>query len=174
MSETMLAFVALFLVVIFSMNQKKAVVRAEQEIAGIELEVLAHAVGSDMMQRIAAKDFDSAMSGSSSQDLQTSDLTLPADFGSGLDCPSVCDDIDDFNNMQPDTVYFEIDTDEFGNAIGFDFVVEAAVQYVDEEGNATNERTWTKEVTLQIDQASSSESFLIQPIIMQQQFSPKW
>jgi hypothetical protein len=173
MSETMIAFIALFLVVIFSMNQKRTVVRAEQEIAGIELEVLAHAVGSDMMQRIAAKDFDNAMSGSLSQELRTSDLTLPTNFGSGKNCPSACNDIDDFNNMQPDTVFFEIDTDEWGDPIGFDFVVEAAVQYVDEEGNATNERTWTKEVTLQIDQASSS-SLLIQPIIMQQQFSPQW
>ena len=173
MSETMLAFVALMITTFFVVSMQRGLVETERELASVELEVLAHAVGSEVIEQIAAKPFDAATTGINPQSASLTDLTPSANFGDGLDCPDVCDDIDDFNNMQPDTVFFEIGRDEANEPIGFNFVVTAAVSYIDTAGNETTSRTWMKDVTLFIDQAivGSEQRYLRQPIEMKQQFS---
>ena len=175
MSETMLALVALMVVVFFAFSQQRAIVRAEQEIASVELEVLATAIGSEMMQLIATRDFDDATIGVDLQTVTLGDLTVPAQFGNTLSCPAVCDDIDDFNNMKPDTSFFEIGRDEFDNPIGFSFEVTADVRYVNAAGVESTTPTWTKEVTLYVDQALSGaeKKYLLQPIQLKRQFSPQ-
>ena len=175
MSETMLAMVALMVAVFFAFSQQRSVVQAEQEIASVELEVLANAVGSEVMQLIATQDFDDATIGVDLQTVTLSDLTLPAQFGDTLSCPAVCDDIDDFNDMQAHVMPFEVGEDEDGNQLGFSFMVTAEVEYVDDQGHYSATPTWTKEVTLSVDQAvSGSESkYLLQPIQVKRQFSPQ-
>ena len=175
MSETMLALVALMVVVFFSFSQQRAIVRAEQEIASVELEVLANAVGSEMMQLMATQDFDDATIGVDLQTVALSDLTIASQFGDSLSCPATCDDIDDFNNMKPDTTFFEIGRDEADNPIGFNFTVIAEVKYVDDAGVESSSPTWTKEVALFVDQAviGNEKKYLLQPILLKRQFSPQ-
>ena len=175
MSETMLALVALMVVVFFSFSQQRAVVRAEQEIASVELEVLANAIGSEMMQLIATQDFDDATIGADLQTVALADLTIASQFGDSLSCPAVCDDVDDFNNMKPDTTFFEVGRDEFDNPIGFNFTVIAEVKYVDDAGVESLSPTWTKEVALFVDQAviGNEKKYLLQPIQLKRQFSPQ-
>jgi len=176
MSETMLALVALMIAAFFAVSQQRGIVAAEREMASIELEVLASAVGSEMMQQIATKPFDAATVGMDPQDVALSDLTVATAFGHGLACPGGCDDIDDFNAMLPDTLFFEVGRDEADNPVGFDFTVTADVRYVDDNGAETTNRTWTKEVTLYVDQATEggAQRFLLQPIQVKRQFSPQW
>ena len=171
----MLALVALMITLFFTMTQQRGIVQAEQEIASIELEVLASAVGSEMMQLIATKDFDIATVGVDLPTVALSDLTNPLQFGDGLPCPATCDDIDDFNDMQPDTSFFEVGTDEVGDPLGFSFAVIATVKYVDDTGVESSTPTWTKEVTLYVDQALSGteKKYLLQPIQLKRQFSPQ-
>ena len=173
MSETLLALVALLITTFFVFTQQRGLVQAERELASVELEVLAHAVGSEVMEQIAAKPFDAATIGINPQSASLNDLTPSTDFGNGLDCPDVCDDIDDFNHMQPDSMFFEVDRDEADEPFGFDFVVTARVRYIDAAGVETSNRTWMKEVTLFIDQAiiGSQPRYLRRPIEMKQQFS---
>ena len=175
MSETMLALVALMITLFFTLNQQRGIVQAEQEIASIELEVLANAIGSEMMQVIATKEFDLATTGVDLQTVALSDLTLESAFGDSLDCPAACNDIDDFNAMQTHVMPFEVGEDEEGNQLGFSFMVTAEVQYVNDQGNYSSTPTWTKEVTLYVDQlVSGSESkYLLQPIQVKRQFSPQ-
>lgn len=175
MSETMLALVALMVVVFFSFSQQRAIVRAEQEIASVELEVLANAVGSEMMQLIATQDFDDATIGVDLQTVVLSDLTVSSQFGDTLSCPAVCDDIDDFNDMKPDTIFFEVGRDAVDNPVGFNFTVIAKVRYVDDSGVESLSPTWTKEVTLFVDQVliGNEKKYLLQPIQLKRQFSPQ-
>ncbi len=175
MSETMLALVALMVVVFFSFSQQRAIVRAEQEIASVELEVLANAVGSEMMQLMATQDFDDATIGIDLQTVALADLTIASQFGESLSCPTDCDDIDDFNNMTPNTIFFEIGRDEADNPVGFNFTVIAEVKYVDDAGVESSSPTWTKEVTLFVDQAliGNEKKYLLQPIQLKRQFSPQ-
>ena len=175
MSETMLAMVALMVAVFFAFSQQRSVVQAEQEIASVELEVLANAVGSEVMQLIATQDFDDATIGVDLQTVTLSDLTLPAQFGDTLSCPAVCDDIDDFNNMKPDTTFFEITRDSLDNPVGFNFTVVADVKYVNDAGVESSTPTWMKEVTLYVDQAVQGleKKYLLQPVQLKRQFSPQ-
>lgn len=175
MTETMLALVALMVVVFFAFTQQRGIVQAQQEIASVELEVLASAVGSEMMQLIATQDFDDATIGVDLQTVLLSDLTIASQFGDTLSCPAVCDDIDDFNNMKPDTSFFEVGRDEGDNPIGFNFTVVADVKYVDDAGVESLSPTWTKEVTLYVDQAllGNEQKYLLQPIQLKRQFSPQ-
>jgi len=175
MTETMLALVALMITLFFTMNQQRGIVQAEQEIASIELEVIANAVGSEMMQLIATKEFDIATTGVDLQTVTLGDLTVEAQFGDTLNCPAVCDDVDDFNNMQLHVVPFEVGLDAEGNQAGFSFAITAAVQYVDDTGVYSSTPTWTKEVTLYVDQvvANNESKYLLQPIQLKRQFSPQ-
>ena len=173
MSETMLALVALMITTFFVFSQQRGLVENERELASIELEVLADTVGSEVMEQIAVKPFDAATIGINPQEATLMSLTPSTSFGNGLDCPDVCDDIDDFNDMQPDTMFFEIGRDEFGAPVGFEFVVTAEVSYVDSEGQRTPNRTWVKEVTLFVDQAVgvSGKKYQRAPIMLKQHFS---
>ena len=173
MSETLLALVALMITTFFVFSQQRGLVENERELASIELEVLADAVGSEVMEQIAVKPFDAATIGINPQEATLADLTSSVAFGEDRDCPAACDDIDDFHHMKPDTVFFEVGRDEHGAPFGFDFVVTAEVSYVDGEGRRTPHRTWVKEVTLFVEQAvgASGKKYQRGPIILKQHFS---
>ena len=175
MTETMLSLVALMVVVFFAFSQQRGIVQTQQEIASVELEVLANAIGSEMMQLIATQDFDDATIGVNLQTMALADLTIASQFGDSLSCPAACDDVDDFNNMKPDTSFFEVGRDEADNPIGFNFRIVAEVKYVDGAGVESLSPTWTKEVTLFVDQAllGNEKKYLLQPIQLKRQFSPQ-
>ena len=58
----------------------------------------------------------------------------------------------------------------------FTFTVQAAVTYIDDAGDESDEPTWTKEVTLYIEQEvpQGGEAILHRPIIKKRRFSPNW
>lgn len=176
MSETMLALVALMVVVFFSVSQQHGIMQTDREIASMEMEMMANAAGSDFMQLIAAQPFDAATVGVNPQDVVLSDLTIASQFGDSLACPAGCTDIDDFNTMQPDTISFVASEDENGDPIQFDFLVSAEVKYIDSAGNESSSPTWMKEVTLFLEQtvAEAQMKTLLQPVQLKRRFSPQW
>ncbi len=181
MTETLLAFVALSLVVLFTFSQQRAIVESEREMAGIEFEVMASAVGSERMLFIATKDFDQYTRDGTitPQNDNANLLTAPAAFGINRPCGgagNACTDIDDFHLMEPDTVFFATGESAGGGTVGFRFLLTAEVSYVDDSGQETSSRTWTKEVTLRVDQyaAEGEPRYLLEPIVLKRRFSPLW
>ena len=176
MTETMLALVALMITLFFTMSQQQGIVQNEREIASIELEVMANAMGSEMMQRIATQEFDAATTGVDLRDVDLVDLTVESNFGDSLDCRSgACTDIDDYNDMQPFVDKFKVGSDTSGTQQSFIFAITADVKYVDDQGNESETPTWTKEVTLYVDQLvhGNESKYLLYPIEVKRQFSPQ-
>ncbi len=180
MTETLYAFMALAVAAFFAMSQMRASAEGEREIASIELELLAHAVGSETMQFLSKMPYDARTADRTvnPQNQVLTALTPVSGFGSGADCtiPGTCQDLDDFNAMKPDTVFFQVGTDDVGDPTGFDFEVTASVQYIDEDGTVSTTPTWTKEVTLWIEQAvvGDEKKFQLAPVMLKRQFSPQW
>jgi hypothetical protein len=172
-----MAFLALMLLMFFALNQNQAIVQSQREAAAVELEVLANGVAAETMQYIATKPFDARVA-DGTVNLQNQDvnaLTHPNDFPTGATLDD-CENLEDFNHMQPDTVFFQIDTDDAGEPVGFEFAVQAAVDYIDAYGQVSASPTWTKELTLYVEQVvpSGKEAFLLRPIIKKRRFSPEW
>jgi len=177
MSDTLMAFLALMLMMFFALNQNEAIVLTQREAANIELEVLANGVAAETMQYIATKPFDARVADGtvSAQNPNLNELTLPTQFPTGASLDE-SENLEDFNQMQPDTVFFQIGTDADDEPIGFSFTVQAAVDYIDNTGSVSSTPTWTKEVTLYIEQAvePGKSSSLLKPIVKKRRFSPDW
>ncbi|MDX1548706.1 MAG: hypothetical protein R3247_17040 [Rhodothermales bacterium] len=175
----MLAFLAMMMMMFFALNQNRATVQGQQHAASTEMEVMAHGIASETMQFIATHPFDANISGSRPQNTTTDDLTPPGEFGSGRYCErgnDECEDIDDFNQMQPDTLHFTMGVDANGDPMTFPFMVTARVAYVDADGNESAEPTWTKEVTILVDQVAEEggKKYLLRPVVKTRRFSPQW
>ncbi|MFQ5571687.1 MAG: hypothetical protein ACE5G0_18560 [Rhodothermales bacterium] len=174
----MLSFLALMIVMLLSLNQTRSIVQAEREITGVEMEVIAHAKASEQMQYIVSKPFDmNTRNGTihlSNQDL--SSLTHPSQFPRGWVCDSEgednCDDVDDFNEMQPLVRHFSVGED----TLQLPFEITATVKYVDDYGNPTNTRTWVKEVTVIVDQLveQGGVRYLSTPVVLKRRVSPRF
>ncbi|MDX1546513.1 MAG: hypothetical protein R3247_05980, partial [Rhodothermales bacterium] len=145
----MLAFLALLLVLLYTVNQQQYILEAEREVASIELEVMAQAMGEEEMQLLSTFPFDAYTKNGVPQDATVNDLTPTGQFGDNNDCRTgACTDLDDFHTMLPDTVFFDAGTDADGNPLRFAFEIHADVTYIDEDGDPTGARTWVKQVTL--------------------------
>lgn len=174
MPQTLLALGALILVMLFSFNHQRATIRNTQDIVSTELEVMAHARGKEVMQLIGSKPFDARIAdgtvGPQASDSDKDLLTHPANFGYRNSFDE-CEDIDDFNFMEPDTIYFEVQ-----GGVGFEFVVNAEVNYINNFGNPSTSPTWVKEVKLTIDAlpGEGGTKYLHRPVEMRRQFSPQW
>lgn len=177
MTDTMMAFLAMMLMMFFSLSQNEAIVLSQKEAASIELEVMAHGALGETMQYLSQQDFDQRTQDGTvtRENLDLSSLTPPEEFPTGQRVDN-CTAIECAHLIYPDTVFFPVSTDAAGNEIGFTFVTTAFVQYVDEDGNPSDEPTWTKEVTLYIDQAveEGETKFLARHVTKKQRFSPKW
>ena len=177
MTETMMAFLALMLLMFFALNQNQAIVQSQREAASVELEILANGVAAETMHYIATKPFDARLADGtvSLENPDLNALTSPNDFptGAALDA---CETLEDFHRMQPDTVFFQIDTAPTGQPIGFEFTVQAVVEYIDAGGQVSASPTWTKELTLYVEQVvpAGKTPLLLQPIIKKRRFSPDW
>ena len=180
MNETLMAFLALMLMMFFSLNQNHSIVELQRESANVEYEVMANAIATQTMQFIASKPFDARISdGTVSLDnLNLAQLTHPDDFptdASPFDETETA--LEFFNQMQPKIDYFPLDpATEDTLVAGIPFSVQAIVTYVDAEGTVSSEPTWTKEVTLYIEQVAlnGKEPSLRQPVIKTRRFSPQW
>ncbi len=177
MNETMLSILALAIVMLFALSQSRGKVQSQRELAAAELEVMGNAVASETMQYLAKQPFDEhTKDGTITLQNQNLALLTPTSaFSSGWSIDA-CQDVDDFNDMVPDTVRFQMDLDEAGNPTGFPFLVTAQVRYVDEAGNQTTAPTWTKEITLFVDQLvePGGVRYLLQPVVKKRRVSPSW
>lgn len=173
MSETIYAFLALMLVLFYTMDQQREIVDTERELAGIELEVMALAVGQDLMHTISARHFDEGTKSGTAA--STNDLTPTDAFGDESGCTNVdsCDDLDDFHGMASQPASFYVGEGPGGETLAFAFAIDAEVTYIDDDGQPTDDRTWTKQVTLIIDQVPEADGrkFLIDPVLVRRQFS---
>ena len=180
MSETMMAFLALMLMMFFSLNQNHSIVELQREAAHVEYEIMANAIAAQTMHIIASKSFDAKISdGTVSLDnLDVNQLTHPSQFptdASPFDETETA--LEFFNEMQPQIDYFPVDPATEDTVLsGIPFSIEAVVTYVDEDGEVSGVPTWTKEVTLKIEQVSlnGEEPYLRQPVIKTRRFSPTW
>lgn len=174
MPQTLLALGALVLVMLFSFNHQRATIRNTQDMVSTELEIMAHARGKEVMQLIGSKPFDSRIAdGTVSRHAADSDknkLTHPSSFGYNNSFDD-CEDIDDFNRMRPDTIYFEVQ-----GGSGFEFTVNAEVNYINDFGQPSSTPTWVKEVVLTIDAlpGEGGTKYLHRPVEIKRQFSPQW
>ena len=173
MPQTLIAFGAMILVMLFSMNQQQASLSHSQDIVNTEFELMANARAKEILQLVGSKPFDARIADGSVSPLSGDEpnvLTTHANFGEGNSFDN-CEDIDDFNNMIPDTVYFEVRED-----VGFDFTVSAEVNYVSADGTVSQTPTWIKEVTLTIDAlpGPGGQKYLARPLVIKRQFSPQW
>ncbi len=174
MPQTLLALGALILVMLFSFNHQRATIRNTQDIVSTELEVMAMARGKEVMQLIGSKPFDARIAdgtiGTQAGDDDRDLLTAPEAFGYGNSFDD-CEDLDDFNKMLPDTIYFEVQ-----DGLGFEFVVNADVYYVNSAGQESSSPTWVKEVKLMIDAVPGPGGmrYLHRPLEIKRQFSPQW
>ncbi len=180
MNETMMSFLALMLMMFFSLNQNRSVVELQREAAHVEYEIMANAIAAQTMQYIASKPFDARISdGTVSLDnLNVNQLTPPGQFPTGA---SPFDEtetaLEFFNHMQPQIDYFPVDPATEDTVLsGLPFSIQAVVTYVDADGEVSSTPTWTKEVTLMIEQVplNGAEPYLRQPVIKTRRFSPQW
>ncbi len=173
MPNSMMAFLAMMLMMFFSINQNRAIVESQREAASVELEILASGVAAQSMQYIASMPFDAHMSEIDLQDPDPDLLTHPDDFSTGA-AWDVAESLEAFHLMEPDTAYVNIGSEE--DPVTYAFTVQATVHYVDAQGTESNTPTWTKEVTLYIERAVPEGSTLVQgpPVIKKRRFSPDW
>ena len=171
MPQTLGAFLALSTVMLFSFNYQQASFRSSMSAVNSEMEVMANAVAAEAMQYVATKSFDARTFDKTVTEFNAvaALLTAPASFGDGGLFANALD-IDDFNNMQSDTVWFAMTDTE-----GFNFTVDAKVRYIDSMGNETLTPTWIKEVTISVSGPDyNNRKLLYHPIVLTRQFSPMW
>ena len=171
----MLAFLAMMLMMFFSLNQNRAIVESQRQAASVEIEVLASGVAAQSMQYIASMPFDAHIAEIDPLNPDLNDLTHPHDFPTGAAWDE-SESLEDFHLMQPDTAYVNIGSEEEEDPVIYTFTVEAAVAYIDDQGQESDEPTWTKEVTLYIERVVPEGSTLVQgtPVIKKRRFSPDW
>ena len=180
MSETMMAFLAMMLMMFFSLSQNESIVELQREAANVEYEIMANAIAAQTMQYIAAKPFDARINDKTVtlQNLDVNLLTWPNDFPVGANPQDEAETaLEFFNQMQPQIDYFPVNPASEDTLLsGLPFKIQAVVNYVDANGEVSNVPTWTKEVTLYIEQltAPGEEPYLRQPVIKTRRFSPRW
>ena len=172
MPQTLTAFMALMSVLLFALSHQRATIQARSQMVDTELEIMANAIGSEVMHYIATKPFD-AQTANGTVDRDNPDLsalTSPYAFGEDRFYDD-CEDIDDFNEMLPLTMPFMVTDD-----LGFDFTVQISVRYIDDLGNESSSPTWVKEVSLSVEGPTNEAGipFLKQPVVLKRQFSPQW
>ena len=180
MSETMMAFLALMLMMFFSLNQNRSIVELQREAANVEYEIMAHAIATQTMQYIASKPFDARINDGtvSLENLNVNLLTPPGEFPTDANPYDETETaLEFFNQMQPQIAYFPVDpVSEDSLVSGYPFSVQAVVHYVDATGEISNTPTWTKEVTLSIEEVTpeGGQPSLRNPLIKTRRFSPRW
>ncbi len=163
MPQTVLAFLAMMIVTLLSLNQQHSMVLAYELMLNDEMEFMASAVAQRALEYISQREFDAAVAGTATV-TDSSSLQLPP-FSIGNDCSLIgdpaltsCTDLDDFHGMLPDTLKFVSRDGEFT------FIVSAEVFYVDDTVNpdsAIGTQTYSKTIAVQVEDALG---IMLQPI----------
>ena len=108
MPQTVLAFLAMMIVTLLSLNQQQSMLLAYELMVNDEMEFMASAVALRAMEYVTRRDFDAAVSGAGTVASPAALQDLP--FLSGNACKLegalvvLCVDLDDFHKMLPDTL----------------------------------------------------------------------
>lgn len=172
MIQSLMAFLGIVLLSITALNMKQADLHSRTRALNAELESMAVAVASNTMEYIATKPFDARTQDGtvSPANPDASLLTPPASFGS-VGTFDAASDLDDFDGLAADTVYFDLAADR---RVGF--LVSAEVHYLTATGQVSPTPTWTKEVTLTVDGPLGIDDirWLPAPATLSRRFSPQW
>ena len=166
MPQTLGAFLAMMVVMLFTINFQRASIQTQRKMLSSEVDVMANAVASEAMQYVAAKSFDALIASGTMNpsNANVSMLTELSAFGGGIAYADALD-IDDFDGVSHTVTY------ETGWGSDLTFVLDFDVHYVDEaSGLESPTPTWTKEVTIEV----SGQDIMISPIRLKRQFSPLW
>lgn len=138
MYQTLLAFIALMVVMLLTINQQQALMQLNSGRSDQEIQSLAVSVGQDVLDFIGAKPFDAATIAGTVTD--ASALT-PSPFTTGGDYETA-QDIDDFHQIDPYTYVSEVQD------IAYTLNIE--VHYVEDEDPSTESsvQTFSKEVVI--------------------------
>lgn len=131
MQQTLLALLAMMVAMLLNFNQMKATVQNEQAMLRAEMQQMALGVAQETMEIVRTRAYDDATV-EVPKDSIIEDLSefTSTPFPAGNHCEvfggsDVCDDVDDFHEMEPATLSFAVPDGEM------DFEVEIEVQYVD-------------------------------------------
>lgn len=175
MQQTLFAILGLMIATLLSFSQQRQVLRTQEKLIGMEMEVMASGVALQAIEYIGRKDFDNYTTNNQTVD-SPSELTNKSGFGQqyaercdlkgeNTSYPyQVCDDIDDFDDMPAETVLFNTE------AGSIPFEVTATVKYVDTEGNEASGKTFNKEVTVYVQDAGARQ-FMRVPITVSRTYS---
>lgn len=135
----MMGLLALMSSMLISLNVQRASLNAKVQVIDNEMETMAGGVALEVLDYIGTKDFDSATA--DGKEVNSPNELTPQPFSTGQPFASA-DDVDDFHGMQTHTVA------EFG----FEFNVDAVVQYVNEDDpeQTSGSQTYAKRVTVTV------------------------
>ncbi len=149
MPQTLLAFLAMMIVTLLAINQQQRVLRIYESMLDDEMEVMAAGVALQALEIIESQAFDSATIGGATVTDPSQLTTLPFATGNGCSLRglnALCDDVDDFNGMTPDTLTFSM-----RNGVTYAFEVTATVDYVTTTGASVaiaSAPTYDKQITV--------------------------
>ena len=141
MRQTMMGLLALMTAMLLSLNVNRSALNAKVQVIDSEMETIAGGVALEVLDYVGTKPFDAATDGEGVE--QASELTtLPFSTGQSY---TQADDIDDFHQIQTHTL------PEFE----FDFEIDVAVEYVDENDPdlTASSQTFAKKVTVTVNNA---------------------
>lgn len=149
MPQTLLAFLAMMIVTLLSINQQQRILRTYEAMLDDEMEVMAAGVALQALEVIEATAFDSATLGGATVATPAELTALPFPTGNGCSLRglnALCDDVDDFHQMTPDTLQFTM-----RDGTTYAFLVTAEVNYVTTTGAGIApavSQTYDKQVTV--------------------------
>ncbi len=162
MPQTVLAFLAMMIVTVLSLNQQQSMLLAYELMLNDEMEFMASAVALQAMEYITQREFDAAVAGTGTvaTPAELQDLPFVAGNACDLEGPLLtCIDLDDFHDMLPDTLAF------IGrNSATFAFSVSAEVYYVDETLNPDSTVTYETYSKIVAVEAEDVSGIMLKPI----------
>ncbi|MEZ4699549.1 MAG: hypothetical protein R2834_04400 [Rhodothermales bacterium] len=168
MTQTLLAFLAMMIVTLLSINQQQRILRTYEAMLDDEMEVMASGIALQAMEVIEGKAFDSATLGGASVSNPSALTALPFATGNGCSLRglnTLCDDVDDFHEMTPDTLSFTM-----RDGATYAFEVTATVQYVTVTGSSVTVSagpTYEKQITVSLQDVPATPGgrrLLINPV----------
>jgi hypothetical protein len=162
MPQTVLAFLAMMIVTLLSLNQQQSMLLAYELMVNDEMEFMASAVALQAMEYVTRRDFDAAVSGTATVAAPSELQDLPFITGNSceLEGPVVfCVDLDDFHKMLPDTLAFT-----GRNSTTFSFAVSTEIYYVDDALNPDSSVTYQTFSKIVAVEAADVMGFMDKPI----------
>jgi len=171
MQQTFLALAALMTCLFLNLGQIQTEHAHQRQVIKSEMEGMGGAVALEALEIVRSRAFDENTIGVPEEDVDVPDDFSDPDFTTGNYCKvfaekedsgsgsstTECNDIDDFHKMKTTTIPFETPRFELG------FKVNIEVQYVDENFEPVNQRTYRKKVTIRV-QDAGEDPYLQTPI----------